>query len=321
MSNRSLIAYHANCIDGFTAAWVVYKWLMSKPMGDSGALAPVLLPMHYSAEHEATLVQRVKELEITNLYVVDFSLSLDCLEDLIYYPECKTVILDHHKTAFERYCPEVEVTPTAHWQGTVRKATVVLNNSTSGAMLCHTFLNVGDKVPKLVEYVSDYDLWTFRKGEDTKYINKVLVGLDKYIEAWDNIAELIETSEHTVLAQGKQLQKAHMEECRKVASYPYEISLRGQSGLAVECPRELTSDVGHLLAVKSGTYGCLISVNVKENRVTYSLRSEGDYDVSSIAKSYGGGGHKNAAGFMLPFFPEEVTDSAGNVDETEEDHY
>jgi nanoRNase/pAp phosphatase (c-di-AMP/oligoRNAs hydrolase) len=29
------------------------------------------------------------------------------------------------------------------------------------------------------------------------------------------------------------------------------------------------------------------------------LRSNGDYDVSAIAKAFGGGGHKNAAGFEV----------------------
>jgi nanoRNase/pAp phosphatase (c-di-AMP/oligoRNAs hydrolase) len=29
----------------------------------------------------------------------------------------------------------------------------------------------------------------------------------------------------------------------------------------------------------------------------YSLRSIGDFDVSELAKRYGGGGHKNSAGF------------------------
>ncbi|KKK83930.1 hypothetical protein LCGC14_2788440, partial [marine sediment metagenome] len=33
-----------------------------------------------------------------------------------------------------------------------------------------------------------------------------------------------------------------------------------------------------------------------EGRV-FSLRSAGDFDVSAIAKQYGGGGHKSAAGF------------------------
>lgn len=33
--------------------------------------------------------------------------------------------------------------------------------------------------------------------------------------------------------------------------------------------------------------------------VKYSLRSKGDFDVSEVAKAFGGGGHKNAAGFVL----------------------
>jgi nanoRNase/pAp phosphatase (c-di-AMP/oligoRNAs hydrolase) len=32
----------------------------------------------------------------------------------------------------------------------------------------------------------------------------------------------------------------------------------------------------------------------------FSLRSLGDFDVSEIAKEFGGGGHKNAAGFKVP---------------------
>ncbi|HEY6554426.1 MAG TPA: phosphohydrolase, partial [Vicinamibacteria bacterium] len=31
----------------------------------------------------------------------------------------------------------------------------------------------------------------------------------------------------------------------------------------------------------------------------YSLRSRGEFDVSAVAMGYGGGGHRNAAGFQL----------------------
>ncbi len=34
--------------------------------------------------------------------------------------------------------------------------------------------------------------------------------------------------------------------------------------------------------------------------IIWSLRSRGDFDVSEIAKKFGGGGHKNAAGFTVP---------------------
>ena len=33
------------------------------------------------------------------------------------------------------------------------------------------------------------------------------------------------------------------------------------------------------------------------NKIRFSLQSVGDFDVSAIAKKYGGGGHLNSAGF------------------------
>jgi nanoRNase/pAp phosphatase (c-di-AMP/oligoRNAs hydrolase) len=70
------------------------------------------------------------------------------------------------------------------------------------------------------------------------------------------------------------------------------------SGLAANCPPNLSSDVGHQLATLSGTYGLLWFVN-KEGKCLCSLRSNGDYDVSAIAKTFGGGGHKTATGFEV----------------------
>ena len=36
-----------------------------------------------------------------------------------------------------------------------------------------------------------------------------------------------------------------------------------------------------------------------DGKIQFSLRSNGDIDVSAIAKIYNGGGHKNAAGFQM----------------------
>ena len=59
---------------------------------------------------------------------------------------------------------------------------------------------------------------------------------------------------------------------------------------------DLASDLGHELANKSGTFGLVWSM-AGDGQIHCSLRSNGDYDVSAIAKAFGGGGHRNAAGF------------------------
>jgi nanoRNase/pAp phosphatase (c-di-AMP/oligoRNAs hydrolase) len=76
----------------------------------------------------------------------------------------------------------------------------------------------------------------------------------------------------------------------------------GEIGLAVNCSPQFSSDVGHKLALLSGTFGCTWQVeNFLTGGAKFSLRSNGDYDVSAIAKANGGGGHKNAAGFYMSY--------------------
>jgi nanoRNase/pAp phosphatase (c-di-AMP/oligoRNAs hydrolase) len=58
------------------------------------------------------------------------------------------------------------------------------------------------------------------------------------------------------------------------------------------------SEIGHELATTGGTFG-LIWYLGENNKAKISLRSNGDHDVSAIAKQFGGGGHKNAAGFEV----------------------
>ncbi len=80
-------------------------------------------------------------------------------------------------------------------------------------------------------------------------------------------------------------------------------------------PYTLTSDAGNLMARADSHKVAACYWDTPNGRV-FSLRSTQDGpDVSLIAKSYGGGGHKNAAGFQMPLGwegdrTEEATRSA-----------
>jgi phosphoesterase RecJ-like protein len=46
-----------------------------------------------------------------------------------------------------------------------------------------------------------------------------------------------------------------------------------------------------------------VAVFLKEtmgNNLSISMRSKGKYDVAEVARKFGGGGHRNAAGFKVP---------------------
>lgn len=66
------------------------------------------------------------------------------------------------------------------------------------------------------------------------------------------------------------------------------------------------SDVGNVLSTGCD-FALLWSYHAKEDKIGCSLRSDGRVDVSQsiflltvVAKKYGGGGHRAAAGFSIP---------------------
>jgi nanoRNase/pAp phosphatase (c-di-AMP/oligoRNAs hydrolase) len=87
---------------------------------------------------------------------------------------------------------------------------------------------------------------------------------------------------------------------------PMYVNFNDQSGLALNADAAFSSELGHYLAEKSKTFGAVYQV--EGTKIKFSLRSCGDYDVSALAKIFGGGGHKNAAGFTCAadvFFLED----------------
>ncbi|ASQ90599.1 phosphoesterase [Prosthecochloris sp. GSB1] len=63
--------------------------------------------------------------------------------------------------------------------------------------------------------------------------------------------------------------------------------------------------IKYLLSVKSVRIAVLM-VELPDGRTKVSFRSRGDVYVNEIAKQYGGGGHKNAAGCLLQYAPEKA---------------
>jgi DHHA1 domain len=105
-------------------------------------------------------------------------------------------------------------------------------------------------------------------------------------------------------AYGSAWRKAHNNQVDIAFKCKHPVSLNNIQGLAANATPDLASDLGHKLAVESGSFGLVYSYNGAKGEWMFNLRSNGDFDVTEIATYFGGGGHKNAAGFtqsVLPF--------------------
>ena len=279
---KPLVIYHAHCTDGFGAAYAAWKKF--------GDLADYV-PMSYGEpEHgDVDLLQaKIGTPDNRQVYVLDFSFPIDITKWLIKNSTF-FVWLDHHKTAFE------------NWTGDERDlyvdeseyAYIVLNNSESGALLAWEYFHPNSEPPTVIKHIDDRDRWQF-KMRGSKEIHAALQTEKPWtFEMWDALTS--NDNYGALFSQGGAILKAQTQQVASTASYSRKCQIGDATGLSVNTNVHI-SEVGHELAKKSGSFGLIWYLNA-DNRANCSLRSEGDYDVSAIARRFGGGGHKNAAGF------------------------
>jgi len=309
---KAIIAYHANCIDGFTSAWITERALSKK------GVKCTLLPMSYDALSYKNLEELIAATELAeidsckriSLYVVDFSLPVYFLERLQrdFSTRLKTTIIDHHKSAFEAYAPDlVAMTPDLDilcwFKCEVAGATIYLDNRHCGAVMClYYFEGTHMKVPKLLQYVQDWDLWKFKFGDVTRAAQAVLKSSEPTLEVWDKYLELFECEGTSckLVDEGLHIMDGTNRIIDYLVSTAEDGNLAGQPTKLVYCQSpKLVSELGNRLAKLTGTYGMVVTTERNSSRLKISLRSIGDFDVSEMAKELGGGGHKNAASYYV----------------------
>lgn len=290
MSKTNLVIYHSNCTDGFTAAWAAWKCL-----GDDA---------DYVACSYGTPVTDLILQEYVRVYIVDFSFPRDQIVWLCDAVE-QVYILDHHKTA---------QADLANWDDRPHNLWIHFDMNKSGAMLAWEYFWPNREAPELVKYVQDRDLWK-KELTSTEEITAYISCYDKEFEQYDALyaeldshwAKCVSIGAH-LLKQTRNIVADIVRSARPMTFHFSDSQLGPITGLAANCTGHFASDVGHELCKLSGGFGATYCANA-DGSVKWSLRSEGDYDVSKIAKYFGGGGHRNAAGFTL-------TDMGRDTDKT-----
>ena len=264
---KRLVIYHGNCLDGFTAAWAARESLK----GIGGGNTEYIAANHGDAPPDVTGCI---------VYVLDFSYPREVLEEMDRKARYLRV-LDHHKTAQEALSG-------------LDFAEFDMERSGAGMAWDILLSHTGRGRPWLVDYVEDRDLWRF-KLPHSKEVNAWIGACRREsFEDWDalnalGVAAAAERGE-AVLAFIDRYVHEMTAQARTVEFEGYKIPV-------VNAPYINTSElVGHLAQSAPFAIGWY---HRSDGMFAHSLRSRGPdaVDVSEIAKRYGGGGHRNAAGF------------------------
>ncbi|MGZ8159260.1 MAG: DHHA1 domain-containing protein [Methylobacter sp.] len=267
---ETLVIYHADCLDGLGAAWSAFCKL-----GDQARYIPARYGDAFpDFEPGATL------------YILDFSYSPQQLVDASAKAG-RIILIDHHMTAMEQCDNFFKMQPIPE------NLSINFDMSRSGCVLTWQYFFHDLKLPKILLHIEDRDLWHF-KLDGTREITTAL-----YERMPINFAEMGSLDLAELLAVGRIQVKQFAGMVNRIAKSAHSVSVAGRVGLAANAPSLFSSDLGHVLTEKSGTFGMTYHYDGRKRQWNFSLRSIGDYDVGHLAQSFGGGGHKNAAGFAL----------------------
>lgn len=272
---KEVVLYHANCPDGFGAAYAAWTVL-----GDSATY----LPVQYGQlpPGEAMTSDR--------LYILDFSYDRETILGLVGFNGRGVTIIDHHKTART----ELEGLESPGLE-------VIFDLEKSGAVLAWEYFHPNEEIPDLLRYVQDRDLWRW-KLPLSRQASAALGSLPKDFQVWD-FWKMALDSPGSEMAQrffqrGVAILDDHQIHVESLAAKAHWVEIAGYRVPVVNSPL-FQSEIGeelcrlHPEAPFAAVFFC-----IDQEKEVWTLRSRGGFDVSQIATLFDGGGHVAASGFV-----------------------
>lgn len=224
-----------------------------------------------------------------DIYVVDFSFKPEVFREIMH--KAKSIVwIDHHKTILQDDYAEFKVIPG------------IRDTRAAACKLTWEHLMGQVPIPWAVEYIADHDAWIYSHGDETREFLAGMELLDQrpYSADWPTLLDN-DNRVGQVRADGKiclAFRTNMLNGYRK--SFAYVAELEGHKCHVINFNRYGSYAHGEAFTQypicisyvdKGGLYICSLYTNDK------------DLDVSLIAQKFGGGGHKNAAGFQVTTLP------------------
>ncbi len=272
---KKLCFYHSGCPDGFGAAWSVRKaW------GEDA--------WYVARGHEDRV--RMGDCEDALVTFVDIAPGRDELRELADVAS-QVVVLDHHVTAQDRLASDASYVNELEEEGHL----LHFDLGHSGSVLAWQYFHPENETPDLLRYVEDQDLWNWALPQSDA-INAAISSYPREFEVWDRLA----SDPISKLAdEGEPILRSNRMEVARRLDHARPVALGTQRIEAVNASTN-RAQIGHELAKRAAfgqEWGLVYRVEGAELYAT--IYSIGDLDISKVAMTYGGGGHKNASGFHV----------------------
>jgi len=269
---KMIIFYHAQCLDGFGAAYVYYQKYPNA----------AYYPVGYKTD-----IFSITNLSDQDIIFLDFSVKLDEMKRVCDIAKSVTII-DHHVSAV-RELDGLEVD----------NLTKILDITRSGAALAWMSLTP-EEPPEFIRLIEDRDLWKF-EYEHTKDFTQGLNSYEMSFEVWNSLNIIDGVGISRVVEIGRIINQKFEKDLNSILKGVFYAEIDGCVVPVVNASLMYASEAGNRMSI-GHNFAAIFCVEGGSTKVC--LRSdkgtENHTDVSKIAEKFGGGGHRNAAGFQLP---------------------
>jgi len=289
----NIIFYHANCADGFGAAFAAWR-----KFGDEGA---VYLPVSYGQAIPDLREPWARNHLPHHVFIVDFSWPAAQLLALAESPDVESVVvLDHHA------CAKRELESLSH-----PKIDIRFSDEESGAAMAWHYFHGENYTPQMIRAVEDYDINWPPKICSTRALHAGLWrGRQRTFRDWNGLlmswgVPFMPGSGHAeCYAAGQAILASDEITLASLSGHAEHIhGPDGELGLAVNSP-VLPNETAERLLEMHPLAEFVAIYYERRGEWKCSLRSrQGGYDVSRLAARYGGGGHPSASSFRYPAVP------------------
>jgi oligoribonuclease NrnB/cAMP/cGMP phosphodiesterase (DHH superfamily) len=282
------IIYHNNCPDGKGGLWTTHHY--NKNNFEQIGICAGTDPENYNFTNK-------------KIIFIDVSPTIEFILEQSTHAS-KITILDHHKSAYDKYYTEQDKLKN------MTNLELVFDMTRSGCQIAWDYFFPEQPRPWFINIIGDQDLWLFEL-ENSKELNCALEFnnmieldiLDKlYYWSKDQISDLANEGKNIIQIKNNYIieQLKISEEWKmQINNITYKI----QVGTA---PLSMKSSFGNLLTTKKMSDDTIPDFSVIWNYCpsddvwTISLRGhDSSPDLSVIASHFGGGGHPKASGFRL----------------------
>lgn len=274
-----LVIYHGNpCTDGFGSALVVKTYYQQNNINHEIEF----VGQSYSSDN-------IPDVKDKNVLICDFSFPSEITQKMIK-ESSSLLVIDHHKTAVEN----LKDIPEEY---------KIFDMNHSGAVLTWYYFFPDEEPPLFLRYIESRDLW--RKDlPNTNAFIRWLGTLDYSFEVWKEYLDddkLLSCIENLGIPY-EEYNSFLVQDAAKHAKAVFSKIGNKYYFVAYVNSNNNKSDVGNKIFERLPYVDFSVTYSLNVHSANFSLRSTDSHvDVSQIAKTFGGGGHRNASGIHFNY--------------------